>query len=78
MQAPTGPLPEPTATVMRSCREVITAAGTVTSMLAHDPRAAVAALEQVNPALAGPLASMFDAVMDLDARTGFLGPDAPL
>lgn len=70
MSAPTGPLPAPTSSVVQSCRDVITAAGAVT--LAGDPRDVIADIERVNPALAGPLGTLMDAVMTLDYRTGFL------
>lgn len=62
----------PASPVVRSAREVITHSGAVTLALLADPMRDLRAIRRLNPALALALAPFLDAVMDLDARTGFL------
>ena len=70
---PTTPIrpPEP---VIRHCRAVIEQSGRVTLALLADPVHDIGQIRRVNPALADALAPFLDAVMTLDATTGFLDP----
>lgn len=70
----------PPAPLVRACRDVITSAGVVTTVLAgpFDPNQEsdvnpLDGLRAMNPALADALMPLMDAVMELDERTGFLG-----
>lgn len=74
--------PTPPAPLVRACRDIITHAGVVATTLTGPVDPSVQRLDDpleelhmTNPALAAALAPMLDAVMDLDARTGFLSPD---
>lgn len=74
--------PQPTAPttltaddpVVRHCREVIAQSGAVTLAVLDDPASDLhmRTIARVNPALAGALRTFLDAVMTLDATTGFL------
>lgn len=60
--------------VVRSCRDIIAAAGDVTAMLATAPPDYLERLRLVAPELAQVLLPLTDAVYDLDYRTAYLAP----
>lgn len=72
----TQPIPviRPSEPLTRHCRDVIAQAGHVTVAMLADPERDMhmRIIRRVNPALALALAPFLDAVMTLDARTGFL------
>ena len=73
----TQPIPviPPADPLTQHCRAVIEQAGHVTLTLLGDHMRDIRVIRQVNPALASALAPFLDAVMTLDATTGFLDDD---
>lgn len=63
-----------TRPIVRSCRDIIDAAGDVTAMLATAPPDYLTRLQLVAPELVRALTPLTDAVFDLDHRTAYLTP----
>lgn len=64
--------------LVRSCRTVIETAGQVTEVFrthGTSPADFMAQLEAIDPRLPDAFASLADAVVELDYRTGYLGPE---
>lgn len=66
-----------TRPVVRSCRNIIDAAGDLAAMLATAPPGYLARIQLVAPDLCDALTSVTDAVLDLDHRTAYLAPPPP-
>ena len=71
LTSPTHPT-MPVEPVIRHCRDVVAQSAHVTRALLADPARDLRVIRRVNPALATALTPFLDAVMTLDATTGFL------